>query len=430
MKIKLDYHKTGLDVEIPDQNLVAVLSMRQATPLENPQQATWEALCRPVASPPLAKLARARRNACVVVSDITRPVPHAVILPPILQTLEQSGLPADAIMILVATGLHGPMNETQLRETLTSAVVDRYRVINHVARNTDEQAYLGMTSGGIPVYVDRQYVESDLKILTGLIEAHFMAGYSGGRKLVAPGLVGVETIRYLHGPGLLEHPKASSGILDGNPVHEAILEIARMAGADFIVNTSMDEQRRVTGIFAGELDAAHRAGVAQVREMVRAYVEEPVDVVVTSSAGYPLDTTYYQTVKGMVGALDILKDGGCIVIASGCAEGVGSKEFERILRETTDIDTFIASIQQPGVFTIDQWEVEELVKALKKAHIYLYTEGLSPEDIRSYLVAPVTSVEEGIACALERCGPQATLAVIPKGPYVMPCIREGREAAG
>lgn len=430
MNITLDYHKTGLEVRVPDENLAAVLNMRETPPLDDPVAETREALRRPVAGPPLEELARGRRNACVVVSDITRPVPHDIILPPLLECLERSGIRPEDITLLVATGLHAPMNEDQLRETLTDNVVDRYPVVNHVARNGDEQAHLGTTSTGIPIRVDRRYVESDLKVLTGLIEAHFMAGYSGGRKLVAPGLVGVETIEHLHGPKILEHPNATTGVLDGNPLHEAALEIARRAGVDFILNVSMDEDRRVTGVFAGELDRAHRYGVGHVDGMVVATVEEPVDVVVTSSAGYPLDTTFYQAVKGMVGVLDILKEGGSIVIAAGCADGIGSTEFEGLLRKTTDIGAFIEWIQQPGVFTIDQWEIEELVKALKKGRIYLYTDGLSDDDARACLVEPVPSVEAGIARAIERHGAGATIAVVPRGPYVIPRVRRGQDAAG
>lgn len=430
MKITLDYDKSGLEVDVPDNNLVAVLNMRDTPPLDDPAKATREALMRPVAGPPLETIASGRRNACVVVSDITRPVPHDVILPPLLECLERSGLPPEDITLLVATGLHAPMEEDQLRETLTDAVVDRYPVVNHLARNGEEQAFLGTTTTGIPIHVDRRYVESDLKVLTGLIEAHFMAGYSGGRKLVAPGLVGVQTIEHLHGPKILEHPLATTGVLDGNPLHEASLEIARRAGVDFILNVSMDEDRRVTGVFAGELDQAHRYGVGHVDGMVVATVGEPVDIVVTSSAGYPLDTTFYQVVKGMVGVLDILKENGSIVIAAGCADGIGSAEFEGLLRQTTDIDAFIEWIQQPGVFTIDQWEIEELVKALKKGRVYLYTDGLSDDDVRDCLVEPVPSVEAGIARALKRHGADAAIAVVPRGPYVIPRIRRGQDAAG
>ncbi|MXY98397.1 MAG: nickel-dependent lactate racemase, partial [Gemmatimonadetes bacterium] len=416
MNITLDYHKSGLEVSVPDENLAAVLNMRDTPPLDDPVAATREALQRPVAGPSLSEIARGRRNACVVVSDITRPVPHDIILPPLLECLERSGIRPVDITLLVATGLHAPMDEEQLRETLTAEVVDRYPVVNHVARNGNEQEDLGFTSTGIPIRVDRKYVESDLKVLTGLIEAHFMAGYSGGRKLVAPGLVGVETIEHIHGPGILEHPNATTGVLDGNPLHEAALEIARRAGVDFILNVAMDEDRRITGVFAGELDQAHRHGVRHVDGMVVASVEEPVDIVVTSSAGYPLDTTFYQAVKGMVGVLDILKEGGSIVIAAGCDDGIGSEEFEDLLRKTTDIDAFIHSIQQPGVFTIDQWEIEELVKALKKGRVYLYTDGLDDDDVRDCLVEPVPSVEAGIESALKRHGAGATIAVVPRGP--------------
>ena len=240
----------------------------------------------------------------------------------------------------------------------------------------------------------------------------------------------METIEHLHGPEILEHPLATTGVLDGNPLHEAALEIARRAGADFILNVAMDEDRRITGVFAGELDQAHRYGVGHVNGMVVATVEEPVDIVVTSSAGYPLDTTFYQAVKGMVGVLDILREGGSIVIAAGCADGIGSAEFEGLLRKTTDIDAFIDWIRQPGVFTIDQWEIEELVKALKKGCVYLYTEGLSDDDVRDCLVEPIPSVEAGIARALERHGAGATIAVVPRGPYVIPRVRRGQDAAG
>lgn len=424
MIVELDYGRETLPVEIPDSNLVAVLNMNPVPHLADPVMATWEALSHPIGSQSLADLARDKKDACVVVSDITRPVPHDVILPPILQTLELNGIAADDITLLVATGLHEPMDEAQLRETLTDPIVDRYSVVNHVARNPAEQMYLGDTPAGIPAYVDRRYLKSDLKILTGLIEPHFMAGYSGGRKLVAPGLVGTKTIELLHGPTVLEDPRASNGVLDGNPLHEAALSIAGMAGADFIVNVAMDEERRVTGVFAGELEAAHLAGVAAVEQMVQVFLEEPVDIVITSSAGYPLDTTFYQAVKGMVGVLDILKNDGTIIIAASCKDGIGSKEFEALLRNTTDLDAFLHDIQQPGVFTIDQWEVEELIKALRKAQVLLYTDGLSDDDIRSCLVEPASSVESGIKAALTRHGKDARIAVVPKGPYVMPRLSQ------
>jgi len=343
-------------------------------------------------------------------------------LPPLLEMLEESGLRPSNITLLIATGLHGPMSDAQMRETLTDAVVNRYEVINHRAQVREEQVSLGATSSGMPIYVDRRYVESDLKILTGLIEAHFMAGYSGGRKLVAPGFVGLETIKPLHGPDLLAHTCATTGVLDGNPLHETALEIARKAGVDFMLNVAMDKDRRITGVFAGNMDAAHRQGVRQVEGMVTDFINEPVDIVVTSAAGYPLDTTFYQAVKGMVSALDILKEDGTIIIAAGCADGIGSAEFETLLRKTTDIDVFLRWIQQPGVFTVDQWEIEELAKALKKGRIYLHTFGLSDRDVRDCLVEPVASVEAGIEQALRRHGSQATLAVVPRGPYVIPRV--------
>jgi len=419
----VDYDRSGIEVDVPDKNLSAVLTMNTIRALENPTLSVKDALSRPIAGPSLDRIAKGRRNACVVVSDITRPVPHNIILPPLLDSLEENGLLPENITLLVATGLHAPMNIAQLRETLTDNVVDRYPIVNHRAKISREQVFLGKTSTGIPIWVDRRYVESDLKVLTGLIEAHFMAGYSGGRKLVAPGLVGVETIKYLHGPTILEHPLATTGVLHGNPLHEASMEIATRAGVDFILNISLNEKREITGVYAGELEAAHLFGVSQVDNMVVAGIKKPVEIVVTSAAGYPLDTTFYQAVKGMVGVLDILKDGGSIIIAASCIDGIGSEDFERLLRKTKDINVFLKIIKQAGQFTIDQWQIEKLAKALKKGTVYLFTEGLTNNQVRDCLVEPIPSIEVGIAQALEYHGKDAKIAVIPKGPYVIPRVQ-------
>jgi nickel-dependent lactate racemase len=230
----------------------------------------------------------------------------------------------------------------------------------------------------------------------------------------------------MHGPAIMEHPNASNGVLAGNPFHEEALEIARLAGVDFIVNVVIDQERTIGKVFAGDLEKAHEEGVAFCRDHVVDWVDGPVDIVVTSNAGYPLDSNYYQTVKGMVTALDILKTGGTIVMASACSDGVGSNEFREMLEETDDLEAFIRQLQEPGYFRTDQWEMEELYKALKSAEVLLYTKGLSKHDVQNCLVKPIGSVEEGVAMALGKHGLGASIAVIPQGPYVMGRIAENK----
>ena len=418
MRVRLEYGQTGLEVSLPDQNVVKCLSYRQADPLSDPDAALRDVLATPIGSRPLSELAKGKRDACVAICDVTRPVPNEMILPPLLATLEQSGIPRDRILILVATGLHRPNEGKELVEMVGSFVADNYRVENHHGSCRDEHAYLGESPRGVPVWIDRRYVESDLKITVGLIEPHFMAGFSGGRKLICPGLAGIETVRVWHGPRFLEHENAKSGCLDGNPVHEENTWIARKAGCDFIVNAIIDDCRNLVKVVAGDLESAHLEGVDFVRTLVTDTVKEPVDVVVTSAAGYPLDLTFYQSVKGMVDALPVVKEGGTIIIASRMREGVGSPEFESIFEEMPSLEVFMEKIVHSDYFTMDQWQLEELAKVRRKAKVKVVTEGLSSERVSQLFVESAETVEKAVADALEEYGSNATIAVIPKGPYV------------
>src|SRR6516165_2657223 len=306
MRIHLDYGRTGLDVNLPDERVVGPLAIKPAPPLADPDAAVANALAQPIGSPPLAQLAQGRKNACILVCDITRPVPNKIILPPLLRTLEEQGIARKDILILNTTGLHRPNEGTELVEMLGADTVKNYRIENHHGKILEEHDYLGTTANGVPVHLDSRYVRADLKITTGLIEPHLMAGYSGGRKVICPGIDALETVRVWHGPKFLEHPKADCGYLEGNPVHEENTRIALMAGCDFIVNVCLDGQRRITWAGAGDMIQAWQEGVRFVEEVAKAPVSEPCEVVVTSSAGYPLDTTWYQAVKGLTGALPIV----------------------------------------------------------------------------------------------------------------------------
>jgi nickel-dependent lactate racemase len=421
MRVKLDYGRTGLEVELPEQT-IGPLEIRTAEPIREPETAVWQALRQPIGTPPLAELARGRRNACVVVCDITRPVPNRILLPPILQTLEEAGIQRQNILILIATGLHRPNLGAELEEMLGAEIVSRYRIENHYGKRLHEHSFLGYSPRGVPVYIDRRYVEADLKITTGLIEPHLMAGYSGGRKVICPGLAALETVKFWHGPDFLEHPRADCGIVDGNPVHEEATAIARLAGCDFIVNVCIDGQRRITWIGAGDMERAWQQGVQFCEQLVRVPVPEPVDVVVTTAAGYPLDTTWYQAIKGLTGALPIVKRGGTIILAASLSEGVGSPEFYRLILENPDIRRFKQRILGRDYFVLDQWQLEELAKVLERCRVKVVSDGLSAEVLRQCHVEPAASVEQAVAEALNEYGPNARLAVIPKGPYVLPVL--------
>ena len=339
-----------------------------------------------------------------------------------LRVLHEAGLAKEDILILVATGLHRPNEGDELIEMVGAQVAREYRVENHFGKDDASHSYLGTTENGVPAYIDRRYVEADLKITTGLIEPHFMAGFSGGRKVICPGIAGLETIKTWHRPRFLEHPRATNGIVEGNPVHEENTRIALMAGCDFIVNVCIDGQRRITNVVAGDMIRAWEKGVEHCRREVTASLAEPVDVVVTSSAGYPLDTTFYQSVKGMVGALPIVKKNGTIVIAAGMTEGIGSGEFTRLLNETESLDVFLDQIQSDDFFVVDQWQLEELAKVRRHCRVKAVGHGLSVETLAGFFVEPAPSVEAAVADSLNEYGPDAKIAVIPKGPYVLPTV--------
>lgn len=422
LRVTLDYGRNGLDVEIPADRVVGPLEIRPVPPLPDPEASVAEAIEAPIGTRPLRELAKGRKDACILVCDITRPVPNATILRPTLRVLHEAGIPPQSVLILVATGLHRPSTEAERIEMLGPEIAAKYRIEDHHGTILEEHTLLGTTPRGLPAWIDTRYVEADLKITTGLIEPHLMAGYSGGRKLICPGIAAFETVKLWHGPRFLEHPNADCGILEGNPVHEENTLIAKMAGCDFIVNVTLDSKRQVTSVVAGDMEKAFLEGVKFCEQVVKAPIAREVDVVVTSAAGYPLDTTFYQAVKGLTGCLPIVKQGGTIILAASLSEGVGSPEFAGLFREHESLDAFMQCILGKDYFVLDQWQVEELAKVRRKVKVKLVSDGLDAETISGLFVESAPTVEAALADSLAEYGPNATVAVIPKGPYVLPTI--------
>ena len=419
MRIRLDYGRDGLEVDLPDDNVVHTLSHQKADPLTDPAASIDQVLRCPTGTKPLVELARGRRDACILICDITRPVPNEIILRPLLLQLEAAGIARDSIRILIATGAHRADTDDEMVEMVGAHVAENYRVENHDGDDLDAHTYLGRSPRGVPMWIDSRYLEADLKITTGLIEPHFMAGFSGGRKVICPGIAALETIKVWHGPDLLEDPRADTGILDGNPVHEENTWIAQRAGCDFIVNAVIDPARRPLCFVAGDMLAAFHEGVDFVRNLVIDTLPSPVDIVVTSGAGYPLDMTFYQTVKGMCSALPIIKQGGTVIVAASMSEGIGSESFQQLFQDHTSLDGFIERLLRGNYFMMDQWQLEKMAAICRKAKVKVVTDGLPAEQINRLFVESAPSVENAVAEALIDHGPFATIAVSPRGPYVV-----------
>jgi nickel-dependent lactate racemase len=336
--------------------------------------------------------------------------------------LEEAGIPRDSITILIATGLHRPATAPEIREICGEEIATSYHVENHYARDLASHRALGETRSGTPVYIDERFVAADLHITLGFIEPHLMLGFSGGRKLVVPGLAAQETIKVLHSPKFMRDERSVEGSIDDNPLHRELLEIARMAGHDFIVDVALARDRSIAGVFAGHSEKAHRRGVEFVSNTMLETLDEPVDAVITTSAGYPLDLTYYQSIKGVTAASHIVKPGGRILLVAACDEGVGAPEFARMVSEGgTDAD-FLKRIEGHPV-TVDQWQLEKLALVSMRRQVLWYVPGL-PAGYREKLWGrPFATLHDAMAALTDGLRPGATVAVIPEGPYVLAKVK-------
>lgn len=422
-RVGLLYGKGVLEVTPPPAADVTVIRKPPLPTLDDPRQAVRDALEHPIGSAALSALAPGRTSACIVVCDITRPVPNNLFLRPMVETMAEAGIPYDAMTILIANGLHRLGDDAEIAEIVGDEwVLEHVRIVGHDACDRDSLADLGVTSTRqTPIVLHKALVEADLRIVTGLVEPHFMAGWSGGRKVVAPGVAGEETIRTFHSARFMEDPLAVQCNLVGNPLHEEQLEIVKTLGELYALNTVIDEERALSYVSFGEVVSSHLAAVDFVSQYASVPVPRQFRTVVTSSAGYPLDKTYYQTVKGMCTPVDILAPGGTLIIVSECSEGIGSPHFRASQQQLTDLGTeaFLDMVGGKALADIDEWETEMLLRPLRVGRVQLYTTGLSPDDLGISGVEPVTSVDEAIAASIARHG-DPSIAIIPEGPYVVP----------
>jgi len=416
MKTQFSFGKNGIEVSVPNGYGCRVLHSRTAVALHDVDAGLAGALDRPIGCEPLAALAAGKRTAAISICDITRPAPNSVTLPPLLARLHAAGIPVEGVTILIATGLHRGATKEEIEIIVGPEIAGKYRVVSHDARDLVAHRALGVTSRGTPVYIDERFMAADLHITLGFIEQHLMLGFSGGRKLIAPGQAAQETIKAIHSPCFVREPLATEGSIEGNPLHAELLEIARMARHDFILDVTLTQDRLISGVFAGDPVKAHAAGVDFLENTSLETLDVPADVAITSAAGYPLDLTFYQTVKGITAAQHVVKPGGRILILGECAEGVGSPEFAHRLQTLASFQDFLDEIRQTPV-EVDQWQVEKLALVGVKHELYFYTPGVSRAQLGCLGARSFRDLNEAVATVLRGLPSGAHVVLVPDGPY-------------
>ena len=423
MHVRLDYGVDGLEVDLPDER-VTVIEPRFRQAIADSHSALIAALRNPIESPSLRTLVRRGQTVAISVCDVTRAQPRRETLEALFE--EMPDVRPEDITILIATGTHRTNTPAELDKMLGAEIVRRYRVVNHDSRDRGSLQDVGRTSTGVAVYLNRLWMAADVRITTGFIEPHFFAGFSGGPKMVAPGLAGLETVLVLHDARRIGHPNATWGVTEGNPIHDDVREIARMVGVTFAVDVTLNRDQQITAVFAGELSAEHRAGCKAAKQDAMRSVEAPFDVVLTTNSGYPLDQNLYQAVKGMSAAAKVVRPGGAIVCAAECRDGLPSHgSYGEVLASQPSPDRLLAMINAPGYSVPDQWQVQIQAQIQTKARVLVKTRGLSPEAVRAAHFQPIDDVSAAVGDALRAAGPNATLCVLPQGPQTIPYLIEG-----
>ncbi|MCB2192640.1 MAG: nickel-dependent lactate racemase [Deltaproteobacteria bacterium] len=415
--IQIPCGRHQITLEVPSK--AAVLQSKELPPLPDPVGAVAQALARPMGGAPLADLARGKKSACIVVSDITRPVPNRLLLPPLLETLLAAGVPRESITILIATGMHRPNLGPELDELLGKEIASSWPVVNHDCLD-DTSMEVVDTIQGTPIAVNRRYLQAELKIVTGLIEPHPFAGFSGGGKSILPGISALQTMHFMHSYEMIAHPGLRAGGLEDNPFQEQVARVVRAAGLDFMLNVVIDHERRLLGVFAGEFPQAHLNGCAMAARQTVVPVREPFDLVITSGGGHPLDDTLYQSSKGLLAAKGITRPGGTVLWITKCAQGLGSEEYCRMVRLCATPQGFRERHSDPANFVVDQWGAQAYFQCLEHlGRVLIYAPGLQAEDALSFGLEWVDDLPATVA---ELCAAHQRVAVMPEGPYLSPLL--------
>ncbi|GMQ79002.1 MAG: nickel-dependent lactate racemase [Anaerolineae bacterium] len=421
MQIKLAYGRKGLYVKFPED--VDLLEPKFVPGITREAEAIRSSLQNPIGTKPLGEHVNIGDKVVIVHTDITRATPNERILPVLLGELEKAGIERRDITLLNGLGTHRPQSENELRTLLGDFVVDNYRCLQHDPHDDANLVDLGKTQHGHPVRVNRVYLEADFKILTGFIEPHFFAGFSGGPKAILPSLAGVESVYSNHGRQMIADPMATWGVTVGNPIWEEMREVALSTEPGFLLNVTLNSNQEITGIFAGDMLAAHAQGAAFVKENAMVRVDAPYDIVVTTNSGYPLDQNLYQSVKGMSAASQIVCQGGAIIMAAACEDGLPDHGgYAQLLQEAGSPEAILQMIAEPGFSVQDQWQVQIQAQIQLQADVYVYSHNLSSEQIQKALFKPCDDIVNQVTLLRSHFGPKARICVIPEGPQTIPYL--------
>ncbi len=434
MKVNLKYGRENIPINVPDNSIVYDSKYPDNT--QSARALLQDALANPSQNYFLTEALSKRREGkvVIVVSDITRPIPYKFFLPLLMQQIEKAEVKRNEIFILIATGMHRVSSLSERIEMFGEDIVDNYNIVDH---NAEDEANLKMLDGlswsESTVALNKHYVEAGFRVVTGLVEPHFMAGFSGGRKSICPGIASLDAVRNFHGFDFLDHPNAKTACLKDNPLHEEALSVARLAPADYAVHIILDQQKAVNHIICGDLFLSHEKAVEYVKECCCPVVKKEADLVLTSSGGYPLDATFYQCVKGIVNTLPAVKEGGTIICMGSCSEGIGSEEYSETMKKYSGrSEEFIRDISERQLFIKDQWQVQMHVRALRKLgeeHIHFFTSGIEQDELGSLWVNPHALNEKEIQLKvqllIDKCvADEGVIAVLPEGPYCSPISSE------
>ncbi|HEY9077069.1 MAG TPA: nickel-dependent lactate racemase [Anaerolineaceae bacterium] len=419
-RIKMAFGKEGLWVTLPDGLDATIIEPRYIPGIVDEAQAIRNAIRHPINSLPLHELVRPKDRAAIVFSDITRPMPNDRVLPILLDELEKAGVLSTNITLINGLATHRRQTSDELDQMLGKAITEKYRILQHDAWDQSNLVPVTSNNCGRMVKVNRLYLEADIRILTGFIEPHFFAGFSGGPKAVLPGIADAEAVLDNHNAQNISSPNATWGITTGNPIWEEMYKVAASTQPTFLLNVTLNREKQITGVFAGNLNEAHKEGISFVRQHAMQPVPHAFDLVITSNSGYPLDLNLYQAVKGMSCAAQIVKPGGDIIIAADCWDGLPSHgKYAELLTMANSPEGLLDRILTPGFRSFDQWQVQIQAQIQLKANVHVYSKGLTPEQITNARLLPCISIEDTLARLIEQ-KPSLSVAILPEGPQTIP----------
>jgi len=420
MEIRLAYGKSGLEIEVPDHIHTEVVEPRYVEGLADQETSVADTLAHPIQHPPLKDAVRSDQKVAIIFSDITRATPYHILVPALLEALGH--LPDQNIIFFCATGTHRPATHQELNTILGKDIVERFRIVQNDCTEEKQYLELGVTASGNRVRLNREIMECDLRILTGFIEPHFFAGFSGGGKALMPGMAHVETIRHNHSLRMLDNPKARWGYTEGNPLWEDVMEAAEFAAPLFLLNITMNRNKEITGVYAGDLHQAHQEGCAFAKKTAMVGLDEPFDIVISSNSGYPLDLNVYQSVKGMSAAERIIREGGTIIMAAECWDGIpGNSDYETILQSVDSIPGLMSFIKKHEAELRDTWQVYFQAMIQMKSDVWLYSK-LDEETVRSTHLKHVNNISRLVGELVKKYGPDCRICVLPEGPHTIPYL--------